>query len=297
MKISKLLELHFSEKSGLEKSFGDSYLLAQNRIFKNIRNSALKSGFVYSHINNDNYLALSLSQLENILTTKTIPYFDNVSALVKLEKQHPQIGRWEDIFENLRRNFHFHESCHAVARTLQTSEYKKLDDEILLRLIEESYANTCEMLAVIDTHKMADSIFFEINSYTALFELKDLIQDLAHVLSFEKLFSIVLLTYLHANHLHNSLKDNLFNEILVITGTKETIEHHQGAQKKLKELLKYCFYLDENFRQVATNFYIKLSTKNTSHLKLKEKSYFTEISKNEDYFLFIKKLSQIAVNN
>ena len=297
VKISKLLELHSSENSGLEKSLGDSYLLKYNRIYRNIRQASLDAGFSFSHKNTEDYLALSLSQLENILNTKCIPYFDNVSALQKLEAQHPQVGTWDDIFENLRRNFHFHESCHAVARSLQITEFKNLNDEILLRLIEESYANTCEMLAVIDSEKTGDRIFLEINSYTALFELKELIEHLRASLGFEKLFSVVMLGYLHSNHLHNNLKEPLLKEILLATGCNEVIGGDSSIQKNLKELLKYCFYLDENFKQVATGFYIKLSTRTQSQINLKDKNYFSEISKNAGYLNFIKKLSQIAVRN
>lgn len=297
MKISKLLELHSIDNAGLENSFGDSYLLKHNRIYRNIRQACLDAGFSFSHKSTEDYLALSLSQLENILNTKCIPYFDNVSALQKLETQHPHVGTWNDIFENLRRNFHFHESCHAVARSLQISEFKNLDDDILLRLIEESYANTCEMLAVVDSEKTGDRIFFEINSYTALFELKELIEHLVATLGFEKLFSAVMLGYLHSNHLHNNLKEALFKEILLATGCNEVIGSNVNLQKNLKELLKYCFYLDENFKQVATSFYIRLSTKTQNQTNLKEKNYFLEISKNGDYLKFIKKLSQIAIGN
>ena len=297
MKINKLLELHFSETSGLEKSLGDSYLLKKNRIFKNIRTAALNACFSYTSKNNEDYLALSLSQLENILATKTIPYFDNITALTNLEKQHPQVASWNDIYENLRRNFHFHESCHAVARTLQTNEFKNLNDEILLRLIEESYANTCEMLAIIDCDKTAECIFFEVNSYTALFELKDLVQYLANSLGLEKLFTLVLMTYLHSNHLHNSLKDSLFKEIVQASGANDIIDREPKIQKDLKDLLKYCFYLDENFRQVATSFYLRLSTKNQTQINLKEKKYFSEFTKNNEYLKFVKKLSQIATQD
>lgn len=297
VKISKLLELHSSEKSGLEKSLGDSYLLKHNRIFRNIRNASLEAGFSYSHHNTSDYLALSLSQLENILASKVIPYFDNISALTKLEKEHPHVGFWDDIYENLRRNFHFHESCHAVARSLQITEFKNLDDTILLRLIEESYANTCEMLAVLDCNKASECIFYEVNSYTALFELKELITSLSDSLGLEKLFNIVMFGYLHSNHLHNSLKEPLFKEILIATETQGLANHDNNLKKNLKELLKYCFYLDENFRQVATGFYLKMSTKNKTQVNLKDKNYFTDISKNTDYLDFIKKLSQLAAQN
>lgn len=294
MKISKLLEIHSHENSGLQKCLGDSYLLKHNRIFRNIRKASNDYGFIFSHQNNEDYLALSLSQLENILTTKCIPYFDNVSALIKLEQKHPEIGHWNDIYENLRRNFHFHESCHAVARTLQSTEFKSLDDDILLRLIEESFANTCEMLAVIDCQRNSDRIFYEINSYTALFELKEIIEKLTHTLGLTKLFSLVLLGYLHSNHLHNSLKQNVLKDFLLLTATEKLVAENSKTSAQLKDLLQYCFYLDENFRQVATGFYIKLSTKNKSRGQLKEKNYLTILTEQNGYMKFIEKLSLIA---
>ena len=154
-----------------------------------------------------------------------------------------------------------------------------------------------QMLAIIDCDKTAECIFFEVNSYTALFELKDLVQYLANSLGLEKLFTLVLMTYLHSNHLHNSLKDSLFKEIVQASGANDIIDREPKIQKNLKDLLKYCFYLDENFRQVATSFYLRLSTKNQTQINLKEKKYFSEFTKNNEYLKFVKKLSQIATQD
>ena len=105
MKVSKLLEQHFSEGSelGLSRNFGDAYLCNNNKIFRNIRREALQLGYSFSVERNDNYLALPLSQLATILSTKKIPYVDNVSVLESIEAQIPNLANWADIRDSFRK--------------------------------------------------------------------------------------------------------------------------------------------------------------------------------------------------
>jgi hypothetical protein len=294
MLLNHLLDQDKKYSNGLRYCFGDSYLFHKFRIFKNIRLAALEGGFDYDYQKNDDYLALPLSQIENILARKKIPYFDNKSTLEKLEASHPNLIHWSDIQENLKRNFHFHESCHAVARQIQLQYFNQLQDPILLRLIEESFSNTCELLAVVDCKNEVDRIFYEINSYTSLFELSKKIEYILSKIEFEKLFFVVLLNYLHSNHLHDSIQDAMTNQFFESIGLAAHLEQDPQLKKNIKFVLKYCFYLDENFKKVTTGFYLKLNFRNGSIPNLKNKNYWGEIKKNMGYFELIEKLSRLA---
>ena len=120
MKVSKLIEFDAASKAalGLEKNFGDSYLCRNNLIFRNIREQSLSLGFQFSAAPNPLYLALPLSQLDTILSSKVIPYHDNVTVLQSL-----QAADWTEIQENLKTNHVLHESCHAVSRSV-VNEFK-----------------------------------------------------------------------------------------------------------------------------------------------------------------------------
>ena len=99
-------------------------------------------------------LCHSVSQLEWILQKKIIPYIDNTSVLKQLNDKLPENILWDDISDNLKGNHVFHESCHAVSRSLINEFYKDpvlktkndFQNHTLMRLIEESFANTCELL-------------------------------------------------------------------------------------------------------------------------------------------------------
>lgn len=287
MKISRLLEQHFSvsHPSGLEQNFGDSYLCRHNKIYRNIRLAAQKSGFKFSADRNDAYQALPLSQLPVILSTKVIPFLDNVGVLNQLEIQRKDAIDWDDIRDNLRKNFIFHESCHAVAREI--SGKFRLDDPILNMLMEESFANTCELLAVIDTNELSDKIFYEWNSYTALFESRTNLKNAVAEIGDGLFGKIIFLGYLHSNFQFENFTESQLSRALKIATSQE---FSAKQLKTIKALIKICFTLDERFKEVTTRFYMRLNGLGGHSKKTASSAYFENFEKNSAYREYFDKL-------
>lgn len=288
MKVSKLLEQHFSEdlEIGLNRNFGDSYLCSKNKIFRNIRRETLGLGYSFSLDRNDDYLALPLSQLATVLSTKKIPYIDNVSVLENIESQIPNLANWMDIRDSFRKNFVFHESCHAVAR-----KYAVGENPILDMLIEESFANTCELLAVVEAEQYAHKIFFEWNSYSALHEARTNLKNAMEEFGPAVFFKYVFFGYLHSNYLRNSIDETQLTRVLKIASKTEL---SAKQLKTLKALLKICFTLDSGFKEVTTGFYMKLRGVETDHSQLAKQDFLVIFEKKSGYHGYLERLIQVV---
>lgn len=292
MKLARLLEFHLQNPatSALSHSLGDAYLYKNNRIYKAVRDNVLKNGFIFSAEIDPAYLALPLAELENILLTKKIPYFDNVSVLKTIEQKRPGAASWEDVRDNLKKNFLFHESCHACARSYFSENSQLLKNKILNLLTEESFANTCELLAVVDTEDAAHRIFYETNSYTALFEQKTNFKNAIRELGADVTAKIIFLGYLHSNHLHDYIEDRDLKRIIKLTG----LQNPDDKQfKTIKYIIKNCFRLDETFKQVTTRFYMKLNQVQIEHSDLKKLDYLAEFEQKPGYVQYLNKLAEV----
>jgi hypothetical protein len=298
MKLSRLLELHDSVKApeALPLNFGDGYLVKNNRIFANLRKEALKQGFTYSMDRNEFYGALPLSQLESLLKKKVIPYTDNVSVLRDVESRIPGSAVWNDITDNLKKNHVFHETCHAVARAFST-KLLDTDSKVLRHLVEESFANTCELLAVIDAQDASHRIFFELNSYCILFEerthLKNALQESGPLFA----FSFFLLSYLHSNFLGDSLSEKTFARIIQCLNRRHPQAPVTDAKKlkALKALSRRTFELNPRFREVTTSFYFRLEGIQTPLPELLNFDFMEKIEKDPAYQKLIAALAMTAV--
>jgi hypothetical protein len=259
LKLSRLIELHRQNLNAqdLADNFGDGFLVKNNRIYGKIRAAALQSGYRFSSDQNNDYSALPFAQLENILGSKTVPYTNNVTVIEKLVKQLKDNVIWDDIADGLRKNFVFHEGCHAVARSIASSGAVHDPKAKAFRiLMEESFANTCEFLAVADAEDAGHRIFFEANSYTALFEQKKNIANAIRDSGFPTVFKIMWLAYLHSNYLHEHLDEKQWRQCLAMA----ELESLPASQlKALKSLSRIAFTLDPRFRLVTTGFHLKLN--------------------------------------
>ncbi len=285
-KLNRLIEAHHLFRSNLrvEKNFGDSYLLEKNRLYLQIRKGALENGFRYSNEGNEAYSALPLSQLENILKTKNIPYLDNLSVLESL----PLKGEvfWNDICDNLKKNYLFHESCHALARSLfeMTIKVSSPEEKILQILLEESFANTCELVAIVDAEDPIHRIFYQCNSYTFLFEERTNFKRAFTEIGETPVFKFLLISYLQANFLKNEMSVKDLERTMKLAFGKTLTDSQQ--LKTLKYLAKITFTLDQRFREITTGFHLRLCgfQKPLSELLnfdsldlLEKKSYFQNI--------------------
>ncbi len=301
MKISRLLEFHqlHINKDCLPNNLGDSYLLEQNEIYRKIRKSALTNGFTYTLEFNSAYIALGLSQLNTILQTKKIPYSDNLTILTEIEKMRPQTITWDEISDNLKRNYVFHESCHCVSKTISDQIFLTETDQpsqVLRLLIEESFSNTCELLANKDVDQSAHRIFFELNSYIYISEDRQHLNELIKDFGFEFSFQWILFSYLYSNFLYEQMNDNDFNRILkyLIPQQTELIKLKQDSKKikKLRAILKIAFDLNLRFRENTTGFFLKMlgfKKIEKSHTKI---DFMSILEKDSRYLKFINALIQ-----
>lgn len=252
MKLASLLEQHRrfvapADPLGLRDSLGDGFLVAKNRIYGSLRKKAIGLGFLFTTSQNDAYRALPLSQLDTILSSKAIPYLDNVTVLESIENKIPKQTVWNDISDNLKGNSVFHESCHAFARA-----HLHGVDSLLGLLLEESFANTCELLSILDADDQAHRIFLELNSYIYM------LGDRVHLMNAEKeiglpaLIRYFILAYLHSNFLRSSVDFDRVVKLAV--GSMPDAK----TAKNLRHLSKIAFELNPRFREVTTQFYLKL---------------------------------------
>ena len=266
MKLKTLLEQHHQNEhpQQIKKNLGDAYLLQNNCFFNSVRNKVLTLGFIYSNSLNSDYTVFGMSQLENILKSKTIPYLDNVTLLENLENKNPTQIVWLHLENNLRPNYVFHESCHAYARSisdelnLRTDYSHQKEILILIALIEESFANTCEFMASANAKDAIHKIFLQMNSYYADFENVMTLHKAIETHSEKSIFQMMLFSYLHSNFLTEKISETGFQKILQIAFENSPPKDSQQI-KILRSLSKKAFDLNPVFRYSTTEFYLRMT--------------------------------------
>lgn len=271
MRLATLLQKHRENSNAfhsLKDSFGDGYLVAQNGVYGRVRSEAIRAGFQFSNEPNAAYAALSLSQLDEVLRTKKIPYSPNAPVLEQLETRIPQAVVWDDISDNLKGTHVFHEACHAVARTFvpdlaaflrRESRATEAESKILAMLLEESFANTCELLSIIDADDQIHRIFLELNSYVFMLENRAGLKNAVSELGRPSVIKFLLLSYLHSNFLRSITEKDF--ELICQTALAGAPQGKLDLKQKknLRALSKVAFQLNPRFREVTTGFYLKLN--------------------------------------
>lgn len=306
MKISRLLEIQQEKTSltSLEKNFGDSFLVQHNRIYKIIRKQALQAGFSYSTEFNASYVALPLSQLDHLLQTKKIPYFDNVSILQEIEQKIPKSTNWDEVVDNLKKNYLFHESCHAVARTSAQKIFTTNDSpltQIVRQMIEESFANSCELIGIIDAEDAAHRIFYEANSYIFVYDMKPHLKNLVQEHGVDFVIQFMIFCYLYSNFLFDSLNDQSLDRILKLlkpdSNDLTALKKNTSALKKIRAASRIAFELNPRFRQVTTGFYLRWASLNPQQKDLTRFDFMPLIESDQRMLKLIHSLSKQITNS
>ncbi|MBL7545911.1 MAG: hypothetical protein JNL11_18985 [Bdellovibrionaceae bacterium] len=296
MKLSHLLKLHKKNSPllSLPKNLGDGFLLQNNFLYRIIREKAQQLNYHYSSTVNEFYLALPLSQLEAVLNSKSIPYSDNVSVLETVQ----DVATWDDITDNLKRNNIFHESCHAVARSLSTPLFKNASavphSNVVRLLVEESFANACELLGIVDAEDPAHRIFYEANSYIFMYEDRFQLKKLLGLLGYPRTLKFLILSYLFSNFLHERITDNDFERILALIGLGQ---NQMIDLKVLRSTAKIAFELNPRFRWVTTTFYLKLNGLAYTASQLNEIDFLSLLESNSPHLNLVDQLSQFVSEN
>ena len=293
MKIGRLLELHkrHAHKNSLPLNWGDGYLYSKNSIFRSIRNAAIADGFTFSFEPNADYSALPLSQLNTFIENKTIPYLDNVSVLTKVETKLPNVTLWDDVVDNLKQNHVFHETCHAVARSTIANTLK--NDTILPLMIEESFANACELLGIVAAEDTAHRLFYESNSYIFMLEERSLLKALILDFGMEKAVQFVILFYLYSNYLRESLSDQDIEQITQLINVDRSLIKNP---KILRSISKIAFQLNPRFRNITTVFYLRLCGFPITTKQLRDIDLFEQLKAQPDLAIALTRLGQLLRN-
>lgn len=288
MKLTALLQKHEATKaSGLNLSLGDGYLVANNSTYGTVRKKVQTFDFKFSSTPTPEYLAFPMSQLENLLSSKTIYFQNNSDILTSLDKKIPQQIEWGHVGDNLKPNYVFHESCHAIARSISSrlglaaSTDKKT--KLVTMLLEESFANTCEFMAILDAQDTTHKTFLEVNSFFTKFDDRTHLKNLVQEVGYKAVFKFMIFAYLHSNFLNEYFTPEQFSRV-----NKLTFEH-----KALKNLSKNAFELNPGFRFNTTEFYLRLNGINENVLDALEFDYLTIIEQNPTFKKLIDELTEI----
>lgn len=226
-----------------------------------MRKDAQLFGFQYTAPSAEQ-IVLPFLQLESILRSKNIPYIDNVTALEKLVSQFPNLS-WLDLAPHLKKNYVFHESCHAVARSyFEQHKNSEIDDpkeapegQILQTLLEESFANTCELMAMLEAKDSLHELFYEQNSYTWLPEVRSSMRKISEQIGEEALMQLTIISYLYSNFLKDSISEKDLSEVITLLNLQTIVMQNMKA---LRSFMRVAFTLDYEFRTVTTGLHLKL---------------------------------------
>jgi len=286
MTIRRLMELHDQFASqGLPESFGDGYLMSHNEMYNKVRTEALKKDYRFSKENDVFYETFPLLQLEYLLSKKTFYYSNNVLALKSLSRTQLSVLDWEDIDGNLKRNFVFHEACHGIVREFTREHLEALappsglDSQrrfTLRMLLEESFANTCELLGGMYAGDAAHRVFYEMNSYICEFESRTYLKKTKDDIGTEKLGLFFVLSYLHSNFLCERINESALQEILQMC---QLADVSMASVKNLRALSKIVFNLSERFRYQTTRFHLRLAGIETPFEKLVDYNFMSALAR------------------
>lgn len=288
MKLSLVIDKHKEgplHPHALPLSFGDNYLCQKNPAFNKVRLQAIQLGYTFTHTVDNDYIAFPMGQLETILKTKSLPYIDNVSPLIKINVQAQNGLEWDHVVDSLKPNYVFHECCHAVARSYNLKA-DTADKIILGMLIEEAFANTCEFFCIQYADDTIHKLFLEVNSYFTVFTDRNLLKKLIENYTATSVFKFMLLTYLHSHFLNEHLNDTVFNKILTACNLQNCLD-----KKLFKSLSQNAFALNPRFRYTTTEMYLKLKGFKAPVQDTLKFDYFNYITHDEYFKTLITDLS------
>ena len=291
MKLDRLLTLdeQSQTKDSLRSALGDSYLCAHSRLFSAVRNEVIRSGARFTDRPSSEFLAFPLGELENIVTQKTFPYVDNVTAMSSLNNSAAGALLWDHVADNLRPNYVFHESCHLIARSRQKpSEISTLNGKLTTLLLEESFANTAEFFLIADADEPVHRIFLELNSYFTVFEDRTNLKKAIALYGIRPLFRFMHLSYLHANFLNENLTDPTLKTIIEISGFASAPE-----LRVLRSLSENVFALNPRFRYATAEMHLRTHGHTLSVYDALEFDYLNELNKTSALIEQFDKLSDL----
>jgi hypothetical protein len=294
MKIKELLSVHssYQHPDGIPDILGDSFLLTENLVYRNIRQVALGWGCELVEASPD-YLTNSFSQLPQIINDKKIPYKRSLAAYLSVEQRRPNNLFVEDMPERLV-SYHFHECTHVIAENLfDDLDLKSQNEKILKILISESFANAVESIANVFTHSKAHEMFYMHNSYIQGGQDNRLIKNnLLEKIGMKALFKLTFYSYLCSNFLYKTYPyENFLKLTSFIFGSQKV------PQKTLKDCHKLFLLgikLSVTFKIHTAQFYFTCEGYDGDIFDLLNFNFLKIIKKDEHLLRVIDKMSDLV---
>jgi len=259
IKLKQILDEHHrhSSRVALKQNLGDGYLLRHNPIFKQIRQQALDAGYRFSANRFQDYDVLALTQLPQILKSKTIPFRDNVRPLRKIEDMAPKAFLFSQV-PALTPNRLFHESAHAIAHSALAKRARRSEKEQILSILtEEAFANACESLANAYSVNPLHDEFLHQNSY--IMEKPKTRESLRRALTAvgrTPTFAVLFFSFLHANFLRSRITSRDFNRVMDLLGLSTSLSAE--LRRPLRAVFRVGLDLDPEFTQFTNAFCLRL---------------------------------------
>lgn len=277
MKVDGLVKLHKQFQNtalSLKENCGDGYLCAHNKIYRNIRKTALDFGVKYCVGGSTqwlDYVVFPLVSFEAILEKNEVPYIDNFNVLRRLALRHPNIVLPEKfIRDSFKRNYVLHESCHCIAhkyfgnktRIGDADFSKKFSPEFLKTvnsLLSEAFANSIERVSESFADSSAHIFLHVINSYVP-FDPKthDLMIKAREEIGEKTYFGMVFVAYFFNNLLGYTHSAESVQKIIE-RFTSPQLQKNKEKYDLLADALFRCCRLNPRFRdETSTVFFSSL---------------------------------------
>jgi hypothetical protein len=254
----------------LSECIGDSYLYAQNPLFRAVRDAALGLGIRFSAEADSmwrNYAVAPLFTLKDILGRGIVPYRGDMEVLRAIAVARPDSNLdAHEIVSLLAGNRVMHESSHAVADRYLLSidwrppkEYAHLEP-VLRGLLGEAFANTVETLGNAYVVQEAHRLFYSLHSYMGNYhkEHRALLRASVSVFGINALLEYGIWVFFHLNmHPQKRIPSDTFLSIAGLSILSSEIS--DGHRELFESIGPILFTLNENFRRTTTPLYLQIS--------------------------------------
>ncbi len=250
-------------QSTLPNVFGDGFLTAKSKIFKNVRKRALETGVIFAPANEGwlfQYTYYPLAFLGKIYGLRTIPCVESYRTILYLrEELHLKI-----LPNRYSQSSIFHETCHILANdffggaTPDFSKAANLDEKLQLAskvLAVEAFANTSEFLLANETSDAEYRLFsqynifmtYNTNSYCVLKYLFDKFGTKA-------VFLFMFYSMYYSNYQYSQVTESEETCDLLLKNSGISANRH--ARALFYSLLRSCFTLNRAFAKLTAQEYI-----------------------------------------
>jgi hypothetical protein len=271
VKIHELIELQ-REHHGpgrLYDNLGDGLLFAHNPFFRRIRHATLARGFRYTQKDPEAYFAFPLAALDTLYSTRRVPYRDNLSALVRLERVRPGFFELGDLAGNRPLpNYVLHESAHAVAfhelfgRPKSVRRALEAPDSLLGIELGEAFAMTAEYFAACAASSGVHRWVFSINSYRQRVPARETIAAMIPRLGLELVAFTVLCAFLSNLFFRERLSARSVDSMLELFssagGARPGRKPDAALRLRLRRALSELMLMNPEFRRDTTRLFLTM---------------------------------------